>query len=163
MVMESKTKAIYFYKAYDAYGCFSNFSLHPIHCEGLQWPTVEHFYQAYKFHTTPDATLMSMIRKAATPEEAAAIGRDSRYSPRHDWERVKQGVMWQGLWQKFTTHDDIAEILLETAEAELIENSPVDYYWGCGEDGTGYNYLGKLLMKVRHQLRYPQVKVSDIS
>lgn len=160
--MESKTKAIYFYKAYDAYGCFSNFSPHPIHCVGLQWPTVEHFYQAHKFQTTPDAVLMPMIRAAKTPEEAAAIGRNPNYSPRHDWERVKQAVMWQAIWHKFTTHQDIAAILLETGEAELIEKSPVDYYWGCGADGSGYNHLGRLLMKMRHHLRHPQVKISDI-
>lgn len=47
--MESTAEPIYFYKAHDPYGCFSNFSLHPIHCEALDWPTVEHFYQAHKF------------------------------------------------------------------------------------------------------------------
>jgi len=34
-----------------------------------------------------------------------------------------------------------------------MENSPTDYYWGCGKDGTGRNELGKILMKIRSKLR----------
>lgn len=151
--MEPTAKAIYFYKAYDPYGCFSNFSPHPIHCAGQDWATVEHFYQAHKFIATPDAALIHQIRHAPTPEAAAALGRNPQYAPRHDWEQCKQAVMWQGVLTKFQTHRDIAQILLDTGDADIIEDSPVDYYWGCGADGTGYNHLGKLLMRVRDLLR----------
>lgn len=151
--MESEAKVIYFYKAHDPYGCFSNFSSHPIHCGGYHWLTVEHFYQAQKFVNTPDAAIILQIRKTLTPEAAAAIGRSPKYAPRHDWCHVKQAIMWQGLLAKFQTHTDIAQILLDTGDAQIIENSPVDYYWGCGADGSGYNHLGKLLMKMRDILR----------
>ena len=30
-----------------------------------------------------------------------------------------------------------------------VENSPIDYYWGCGADGSGENRLGAILMEVR--------------
>jgi len=35
--------------------------------------------------------------------------------------------------------------LLNTGEAELIEDSPVDNYWGIGSDDKWLNNLGKLL------------------
>ena len=35
----------------------------------------------------------------------------------------------------------------------IIEDSPTDYYWGCGKDKTGRNELGKILMKVRNKIR----------
>jgi N-glycosidase YbiA len=155
-------QAIYFYKAYDPYGCFSNFSPHPIDCEGKHWATVEHFYQAQKFLQTPDAAIIPKIQQAPTPEAAAALGRSPLYAPRHDWEQIKRAVMWQGLLAKFQTHQDIADILLATGQAELIEDSPVDYYWGCGADGSGYNYLGKLLMQVRELLRHPGNPSSNV-
>lgn len=151
--MESEAKVIYFYKAYDPYGCFSNFSPHPIHCSDRHWPTVEHFYQAQKFANTPDAAIILKIHQTLTPEAAAAIGRNPRYAPRHDWPQLKQEVMWQGLLAKFQAHTDIAQVLLDTGDAQIIENSPVDYYWGCGEDGSGYNHLGKLLMRMRDILQ----------
>ena len=44
---------------------------------------------------------------------------------------------------------DIRQILLDTLDAEIIEDSPVDYFWGCGIDRTGTNHLGRILMQVR--------------
>ncbi|GAB4239826.1 MAG: hypothetical protein Kow00121_66390 [Elainellaceae cyanobacterium] len=29
----------------------------------------------------------------------------------------------------------------------------IDYYWGCGKDGSGKNKLGQILMEVREILR----------
>jgi predicted NAD-dependent protein-ADP-ribosyltransferase YbiA (DUF1768 family) len=40
-------------------------------------------------------------------------------------------------------------LLLSTGNATLIEDSPMDFYWGCGSDGTGKNMLGKILMEYR--------------
>jgi predicted NAD-dependent protein-ADP-ribosyltransferase YbiA (DUF1768 family) len=42
---------------------------------------------------------------------------------------------------------------MDTGTEELIEDSPVDYYWGCGADGSGKNMLGKLLMELREELK----------
>ncbi len=39
---------IYFYKVWEPYGCFSNFSPHPIEIHGVYWATVEHYYQSQK-------------------------------------------------------------------------------------------------------------------
>ncbi|NEP13375.1 MAG: NADAR family protein [Symploca sp. SIO2C1] len=144
---------IYFYKVDEPYGCFSNFSPHPIQLEGLSWPTVEHYYQSQKFVGTKDEKLISVIRGVQTPTEAAAIGRDPNHTLCPDWEQRKMEVMWQGVVKKFLTHTDIQTILLNTGEELLIENSDRDYFWGCGQDKTGENQLGKMLMRVRQQIR----------
>lgn len=47
---------------------------------------------------------------------------------------------------------EIAKILLNTDDEEIIEVTSNDYYWGCGTNGTGKNMLGKILMKVRDEL-----------
>ncbi|WP_081589256.1 MULTISPECIES: NADAR family protein [Fischerella] len=52
-----------------------------------------------------------------------------------------------------SAHTDIREILLSTGDEEIVENSPIDYYWGCGADGSGKNMLGIILMEVREILR----------
>jgi hypothetical protein len=144
---------IYFYKVDKSYGCFSNFSPHPIQIEGLDWQTVEHYYQAQKFVGTENEGLISVIRDTKTPEQAAAIGRDRTRKLRPDWEQVKPQVMWQGVLTKFLTHTDIQTILLDTGEELIVEDSPTDYYWGCGQDKSGQNQLGKILMKVRQEIR----------
>ena len=61
--------------------------------------------------------------------------------------------MLQALRAKFTQHADLAEILLGTEDAELIEHTERDSYWGDGGDGSGRNRLGHLLEQIRSELR----------
>ncbi|MEM7727158.1 MAG: NADAR family protein [Cyanobacteria bacterium P01_A01_bin.45] len=144
---------IYFYKACDAYGCFSNFSPHQIVIDGTSWQTVEHYYQAQKFIGSKDEGVISAIYHAATPEKAAELGRCSTLQLRDDWDRTKIEVMRKAVFTKFVTHNEIQEVLLSTNNQLLVENSPTDYFWGCGLDKTGKNNLGIVLMDVRNKIR----------
>jgi len=121
--------------------------------QGENWQTVEHYYQAQKFIGTKDEEVSPIIQAAPTPEEAAALGRDRTRQVRADWEQVKTEVMRQAVLKKFLTHPDIQAILIATDDLLIVENSPKDYYWGCGKDKTGNNHLGKILMSVRQQLK----------
>ncbi len=141
---------IYFYGTRSEYGCFSNFSPHGVELDGLWWPTNEHFFQAQKFAGTPHA---DAIRQVKTPRDAAKMGRDRSRPLREDWEEVKEEIMGRGVLRKFETHGDIREVLLSTGDEEIVENSPSDYYWGCGKDGSGKNRVGVILMEVREKLR----------
>jgi N-glycosidase YbiA len=144
---------IYFYKVWQPYGCFSNFSPHPIQIQGTYWSTVEHYYQAQKFVGSIDAVIIPLIHNARTPEEAAALGRCSSRQIRADWNLVKTQVMREAVLKKFLTHAEIRDILLDTGDEILVENSPNDYFWGCGVNKTGENHLGKVLMSVREEIR----------
>ncbi len=149
----SQSSKIYFYKVNNSYGCFSNFSPHSIELAGKNWLTVEHYYQAQKFLGTRFEDLMIQIHSAPTPEIAAQIGRKLEHQPHPNWDRHKCAVMYRAVWQKFTTHTNIQQTLIDTNDAEIIEDSPRDYFWGCGIDRTGTNHLGKILMQVRDRLR----------
>jgi len=52
----------------------------------------------------------------------------------------------------------LVQLLVETGDRELIENSPMGYYWGCGLTGAGKNRLGVLLMELREELRKGQAE-----
>jgi ribA/ribD-fused uncharacterized protein len=54
---------------------------------------------------------------------------------------------------KFRTHADIRDLLLSTADEEIVEDTSTDHYWGRGRTGTGKNMLGRILMRTRRQLR----------
>ena len=140
---------IYFYVEREKpYGCFSHFSPHGFELEDLYWPTSEHYFQAHKFVGTP---YLEKVQQTKTPKDAANMGRNRSLPLRSDWEKVKDAVMRKAVLKKFTTHADIREILLSTGDELLVENSPVDYYWGCGKDGSGKNQLGHILMDVRRE------------
>lgn len=151
---------IYFYSALEKpYGCFSNFSRHGVKIDGVYYKTNEHYFQAMKFIGSQKD--MDDVRRAATPKQAASIGRDRSRPLRPDWEAVKDDIMRRGVLKKFETHADIRELLLATGDEDIVENAPGDRYWGTGPDGTGKNMLGKILMETRAILRDRQTEDED--
>lgn len=146
-----KTPAIVnFYSVADDYGELSNFAAYPISLDGKRWPTTEHYFQAQKFHAPK---LRERIRRAKSPMLAARMGRDRKLPLRRDWESAKVEIMTRALRAKFEQHAELAELLLDTGEATLVEHTTNDSYWGDGGDGSGKNMLGRLLMRVREELR----------
>ncbi|XP_039118666.1 riboflavin biosynthesis protein PYRR, chloroplastic isoform X3 [Dioscorea cayenensis subsp. rotundata] len=159
-----ETNIIFFYKTWDEYGVFSNFSPHPVQMpdengDYIMWPSVEHYYQAHKF-IPADAPLagefVQQIKIAKSPEEAARLGRKlQRQHPemvREDWDTVKIDVMYSALKCKFSTYSNLKSLLCSTAGCILVEASPHDLFWGGGREGEGLNYLGRLLMKLRSEI-----------
>jgi N-glycosidase YbiA len=143
--------AIYFYSTKEQpYGCFSNFAAYPFELDGVTWPTVEHYFQAQKFVGTSH---VEELRLVASPMVVARMGRSRARPLRPDWNEAKDDIMRRAVLRKFETHAGIRDLLLATGDAELIEKTTSDYYWGCGTDGTGKNMLGKILMEVRDTLR----------
>lgn len=140
---------IYFYGQTDAYSEFSNFAPYGVEMEGAWWPTVEHYFQAQKFE---DPAYRDKIRKANRPKDAKALGLTRKLPLRSDWEAVKEEIMYAAVAKKFMTHATLKELLLSTGDVAIIENAPMDYFWGAGQDGTGQNKLGKILMRVRSEL-----------
>jgi ribA/ribD-fused uncharacterized protein len=135
------------------YAFLSNFYDSPITIDNITYPTVEHFFQAMKCLHINDR---KWIVSAPTPGVAKRIGR--MLALRSDWESIKEDVMYRGLKAKFADKK-FAEQLLDTGDAELIEgNWWHDNIWGdCRCDKCagipGQNRLGKLLMKVREELK----------
>ncbi len=141
---------IRFYSVADEYGDFSNFAGFPIRLDGEVWPTSEHYFQAQKFK---DRSVRKKIRTANSPMIAARMGRDRSLPLRRDWESVKGEVMRKAVQAKFTQHDELRGLLLETGDAKIVEHTENDAYWGDGGDGSGKNMLGRILMEVRDRIR----------
>jgi ribA/ribD-fused uncharacterized protein len=80
------------------------------------------------------------------------MGRDRKRPLRADWEGVKDDVMRAAVLAKFTQYPDLQAQLLLTGDAELVEHTANDSYWGDGGDGSGKNILGRILMETRAKL-----------
>lgn len=121
----------------------SNFYHTRVMVDGMQYPTVEHGYQAAK---TLNLRERAMVAAARSPSAAKNMG--AMITLRKDWEGVKLDVMRSLLRAKFK-QIGVRAMLLATGDEELIEsNTWGDTYWGVCR-GTGDNNLGKLLMEVR--------------
>lgn len=72
---------------------------------------------------------------------------------RDDWEEKKIAIMYKAVHAKFEQNGDLKKILQATKDRELYEISIFDRFWAVGKKLNGRNELGKILMKVRSELR----------
>lgn len=136
------------------YAFLSNFFYSPITIEGKRYLTVENYFQAMKAANPGEA---EEIRLAPTPGKSKRLGRHCVI--RKDWENIKEDVMYKGVKAKFTQNPTLRTALEKTGDAWLEEgNTWCDNTWGvcrcikC-QDKMAYNKLGKILMRVRKELR----------
>jgi ribA/ribD-fused uncharacterized protein len=128
---------------------FSNMVPYPIEMHGVVYNSVENYYQAMKSMDPADWERVA----AMTPSNAKRIGKMLKLRP--DWEHLKEGFMYDALVAKFT-QQPFMTILLDTGDQILIEwNNWGDRIWGVDiHDNKGQNLLGKLLMRIREELRH---------
>lgn len=154
-------KTIKFYRVDEPYGCFSNFSSHPIFLDGTTWRTSEHYFQAQKFL---DYKHKHEILMTQSPMIAARIGRDQNRPLRPDWEIVKDDIMRKAVHAKIMQHAEVRELLFSTKDCQIVEHTTNDSYWGDGGNGLGKNMLGIILMEIRDELlkdgNYDELKAS---
>lgn len=127
------------------YVFLSNFYPSPIVINGVEYPTVEHAYQAAK---TCNRREKLLVAYASTPGQAKRMGR--KLSLRLNWEEIKVDTMLGLVRLKFT-ESNLRAKLLATGTVELVErNAWNDRFWGVCR-GNGQNQLGKILMRVREE------------
>ncbi len=66
-------------------------------------------------------------------------------------DEEKLALMRQLLQKKFTQNPVLADYLKNTKKRQLVEDTSSSF-WGRGDEGTGENWLGKLLMQQRATL-----------
>lgn len=132
----------------DKYFFLSNFYPSVIDYDGIIYRTAEHAYQAQKTINNSERVKISQLK---TAKEAKYYGRS--LSLRKNWSLMKVQIMKDIIYQKFKQNEPLKWNLLATKDKELIEgNTWGDTFWGiCNNEGQ--NYLGKILMSVRRELR----------
>jgi len=75
---------------------------------------------------------------------------------RSDWQEIKEQVMFDIVYAKFTQNKELQKLLLSTGDKYLEErNWWSDAEWGVNyKTGNGKNKLGKILTKVRNVIKW---------
>ena len=143
-------EAVYlFTPAFDA---LNNFSAHTVELWGKRFPTAEHAYQWRKFgENQPD--IAARILEAGSPEAAQQIAHKHNNLVPKGWHEKKVAVMEDVLRAKLTQHEDVRGVLKRSGKRQIVENSPLDDFWGCGPKSSGKNMMGVLWMKLRDKRR----------
>lgn len=137
---------IFFYSVDDENGYLSNFYPVEFKDDKFTYKSSEHYYQSHKF---TDDDIIHKIINSNTSKEALKIARDSKDFIVKDWDEMKDQVMYDAIYLKFSQNENLKKRLLDTKKKILVEHALSDPYWGCGSDGYGMNKLGILLMELR--------------
>ena len=133
----------------EQYRFLSNFYEAKVEYKGLVYQNTEAAFQAQKCMTEEEKLPFTEYG----PGKSKGMGR--RVQLRPDWEEVKTGIMEEIVRAKFTQHPELSSLLLATGDKVLVEgNHWGDTCWGVDvRTGQGENRLGKILMKVREELK----------
>lgn len=140
------------FKPMDKRFAFSNFDKLdiPILYQGIEFNTVENFYQAMKNKDIRYRLQCSKVH----PAESKKLGKTVELRP--DWDQVKDEVMLYALRKKFA-NEPWKTRLLEHNKSLVEYNYWHDNYWGhclcpkC-QDVVHINKLGQLLHQVRLEI-----------
>lgn len=128
------------------YNYLSNMYLTDIKVGNIIYPSVENAFQAMKCADVNDRSKFVNI----SPVEAKKLGRKINMRP--DWDKIKVDVMYVLVKNKFLNNNTIKNKLCSLDCDIQEDNSWNDTFWGVC-NGVGSNYLGKILMKVRDELK----------
>lgn len=115
---------------------------------GFSYHSMENYFQASKTLNKDERIPFQF----STAYISKFMGKNLKL--RDDWEEIKYDIMFKGLEQKFS-NDKLKKLLLSTGDKQIIEWTWWgDKIWGmCSKTNTGANALGKLLMKLRENLK----------
>ena len=151
-----RDQCIVFRKTREAFGGLSNMCAgFVIEVGDYSFLTSEALYQAFRFN---DDEIQRIIMNEKSPMAAKMKSKKYRSRTREDWDEVRVDIMeWCLLMKLKCNWASFATLLIGTGDREIVEESHKDSFWGAVSDETGVlvgkNVLGKLLMKIRGDIK----------
>jgi len=131
------------------YFFLSNFYEVPVTYRGITYRNNEAAFQAQKVSSEDERKTFANLN----PSDAKKKGRHVTLRKDIDWESVKTVWMYEICKAKFSQNEELRDRLLATGDEYLEEgNTWGDRIWGT-VNGIGENRLGKILMRVREELK----------
>jgi N-glycosidase YbiA len=141
--------SIYFFTV--SFEPLNNWSAHLVHIWDKDFSTAEQAFQWKKFSVVAPQ-IANKILLAKSPYAVFKISSANKNKQPSDWSEKKLAVMEEILRAKTEQHEDVQDALRRTKNRIIIENSPVDSFWGIGQNGDGQSMLGNIWMKIRNEL-----------
>jgi len=143
---------------------FSNWHPAKFEVDGQKFENSEQYMMWAKATLMADFTTADKIMKISDPHEIKKLGKQVTPFNSTLWDKVKFDVMTVGCKAKFTQNEVLKKVLLATGDKKICEASPFDRIWGIGlneddakktdsKDWPGQNLLGKVLTKLRDELK----------
>lgn len=132
--------------------------------DGISFTSMEQYMMYQKAICFHDADIANQILETDDVAQIKALGRLVRNYNDNHWSGIRQIVVYEGLYAKFSQNEELKEQLLSTGSSLLAECAVRDRIWGIGlsmhdpdrldrSKWNGQNLLGYALMIVREKLR----------
>ena len=142
---------------------FSNF--HPCHivAYGQTFSSTEQVFMWKKAKEFGDETMATNILNTSDPGQAKKYGRRVKNYNEQRWDAIREKVMRDACWLKYTTNQELQDLLLSFGNRTFAQASSDDEIWGIGLDlndplaadeanWTGQNLLGRVLTSIRDEI-----------
>lgn len=136
------------------YRFLSNTCLCRVMLDGVEYPSVENAYKAWRWKPESRSYFT-----ACTPLDAMRYNRDNNPDgpTLQDWLIQRRLLMYNLNLQKYNAkiNPELHMQLQNTGDRYLAErNWWGDIYWGTDVEGNGENHLGQILMDIREIVKY---------
>lgn len=145
-------RTIRFWREREQYGAFSNFHPCKFIWRDVEFNCSEQAFMWAKAKFFQDEETAEKIMQETDPRKIKKLGRLVKNFDEKSWDYVKYRVMLNINYEKYSQNKDLRDLLISTGNARIEEDSPFDYIWGTGKNGSGKNLLGCVLMEVRNLL-----------
>lgn len=144
-------------------GYLSNWYPFRFQVNGIAFSSMEQYMMYCKAICFHDSDIARQILDTDSPGKIKHLGRYVSNYDDHCWNGVRQIVVYEGLYAKFSQNEDLKNKLLATGHSILAECAVQDRIWGIGlsmhdpdrldrRKWQGQNLLGYALMLVRTKL-----------
>ncbi|KAF8626719.1 hypothetical protein AX17_006485 [Amanita inopinata Kibby_2008] len=139
----------------DHYSEFTNELPHAVQFLDKNYRTAVHLIEALKYMDHAPA-FAEKIRECKTVKEVYKTSANFKWKGRKQkpkWAVVTPQMLDVALYHKFTQHEPLRRLLLDTGSASLVYQDANDGYYGVAPNGRGLNVLGEALVRLRNTLR----------
>lgn len=156
-------QVVCFHNPNEENGYLSNWYLSSFTVDGITYSSMEQYMMYQKAVCFHDSAIAKQILATNDVAQIKAYGRLVKdYNDNH-WNGVRQIIIYEGLYAKFSQNPDLKQQLLQTGHSLLAECAVRDQIWGIGlsmhdpdrldrNKWKGQNLLGYALMMVRQKL-----------
>lgn len=155
---------ICFHNPEEENGYLSNWWLSDFNVNGIKFTSAEQYMMYGKAKLFGDMETQAKILEVTDVATIKALGREVKGFDDEIWTANREQIVYKGLKAKFEDDEELKEKLLSTGDAILAECAVHDRVWGIGlsmkdpnrfekDKWRGLSLLGKILMRVRDELR----------